>query len=220
MKSIRTRFKDFKDSLGSIDWLMLKFKRVSPFPQKKVLVLEGGGMRGIFLTGVLQAFTDRAYFPWKLIIGSSAGALTGTAYAASQIHLARDAFFTELLTGEFIKISNIVRLEKHILNLDWMIDKDKIALDVSAHENLQHALLGIFDSQIAGGKRYDLATMGRRRAHATYHATHGVDVSTGITFAMDLTPLISDTNSDISGYVQEYIDRLSKDIRERLSRLI
>jgi len=122
MLSIKTLFKDFKDSLESINWLMLKFKKVSPFPQKKVLVLEGGGMRGIFLTGVMQAFTDRGYFPWKLIIGSSAGALTGTAYAAGQIHLARDAFFTELLTGNFIRISNIVRPEQHILNLDWMID--------------------------------------------------------------------------------------------------
>lgn len=92
------------------------------FPKKKVLVLEGGGMRGIFLTGVLQSFTDRYYFPWKLIIGSSAGALTGTAYAAGQIHLARDAFFTKLLSGRFINISNILRSEKHILNLDWMVD--------------------------------------------------------------------------------------------------
>lgn len=92
------------------------------YPRKKVLVLEGGGMRGIFLTGVLQAFTDRHYFPWKLIIGSSAGALTGTAYAGGQIHLARDAFFTTLLSGKFIHLSNIFRPEKHILNLDWMVD--------------------------------------------------------------------------------------------------
>lgn len=91
-------------------------------PRKKVLVLEGGGMRGIFLTGVLQAFTDAGYFPWRLIIGSSAGALTGTAYAARQIHHARDAFFTKLLSGDFIKLSNILRSEKHILNLDWMVD--------------------------------------------------------------------------------------------------
>lgn len=90
--------------------------------KKKVLVLEGGGMRGIFLTGVLQSFTDRGYFPWRLIIGSSAGALTGTAYAARQIHLARDAFFTELLAGQFIKLTNILRPDKHILNLDWMVD--------------------------------------------------------------------------------------------------
>jgi predicted patatin/cPLA2 family phospholipase len=92
------------------------------FPRKKVLVLEGGGMRGIFLTGVLQSFTDRKYFPWKLIIGSSAGALTGTAYAGDQIHLARDAFFTKLLSGKFIHLAHILSSEKHILNLDWMVD--------------------------------------------------------------------------------------------------
>ncbi|TAL39600.1 MAG: patatin family protein [Spirochaetes bacterium] len=90
--------------------------------RKKVLILEGGGMRGIFLTGVLQAFTDRRFFPWKLIIGSSAGALTGAAYAAGQIHIARDAFFSELLSGKFITLTNILRQNRHVLNLDWMIE--------------------------------------------------------------------------------------------------
>ena len=71
-----------------------------------------------------------------------------------------------------------------------MLDDDKVAFDVTAHENLQAALLGVFDSQICGGKRYDLATMGRRRAHATYYASHGTDVAEGLTFAMDLTPLV------------------------------
>ncbi|MFW6082032.1 MAG: patatin-like phospholipase family protein [Desulfosalsimonas sp.] len=96
--------------------------RLRGFPGKKVLVLEGGGMRGIFLVGVLQAFMERGYFPWHRIIGTSAGALIGTAYAARQIYLARDAFFSELLTGRFIKMSNIFRPEKHVLNLDWMVD--------------------------------------------------------------------------------------------------
>ncbi len=96
--------------------------RLQGFPEKKVLVLEGGGMRGIFLVGVLQAFMDRKYFPWRGIIGTSAGALVGTAYAARQIHLARDTFFSDLLSGEFIRMTNIFRREKHILNLDWMVD--------------------------------------------------------------------------------------------------
>lgn len=96
--------------------------RLRGFPHKKVLVLEGGGMRGIFLVGVLQAFTERGYFPWRMVIGTSAGALVGAAFAARQIHLARDAFFSELLTGRFIRMTNIFRPEKHILNLDWMVD--------------------------------------------------------------------------------------------------
>jgi LmbE family N-acetylglucosaminyl deacetylase len=104
-------------------------------------------------------------------------------------------------------------------DLDWLIDEDKVALDVAGHEALAAALLGVFDSQIAGGKRYDLATLGRRRAHATYHASHGTDETTGLTFAMDLTPLVKDPSLDIAGYVNNHINRLAKDVADRLGRM-
>ncbi len=104
-------------------------------------------------------------------------------------------------------------------DLDWMTDEDKVAFDCSGHENLQAALLGVFDSQIAGGKRYDLATMGRRKAHATYHASHGTDETTGLTFGMDLTPLIADPTLDIRTYAQQLIDRFADEIASRLARL-
>lgn len=108
-------------------------KKKPGFPRKKVLVLEGGGMRGIFPVGVLQAFTDRGYFPWKQVIGSSAGALTGAAYIAGQIYLARDAFFTKLLSNKFIHYTNIFRQDKHIIDLDWMLEtiiKGREQLDI------------------------------------------------------------------------------------------
>ena len=104
-------------------------------------------------------------------------------------------------------------------NLDWMVDEDKVALDVSGHENLQVALLGVFDSQIAGGKRYDLATMGRRRANATYFASHRVDVATGMSFAMDLTPLVHDPDLSVQAYVEGYIERFAQDITGRIQRM-
>jgi LmbE family N-acetylglucosaminyl deacetylase len=104
-------------------------------------------------------------------------------------------------------------------DLDWMNDDEKVAFDVSAHENLQAALLGVFDSQIAGGKRYDLATLGRRRAHATYHASHGVDTTTGITFAMDLIPLIQEGSLTALSLVQQHIDRFTGEISERMQKL-
>jgi len=102
--------------------------------------------------------------------------------------------------------------------LDWMLDEDKVSFDLSEHENLQAALLGVFDSQIAGGKRYDLASMGRRRANATYFESHGVDVTTGMSFAMDLTPLIVDPSKEIVPFVQEFIHRFAEDVKERLKR--
>jgi LmbE family N-acetylglucosaminyl deacetylase len=104
-------------------------------------------------------------------------------------------------------------------DLDWMEDSDKVAFNLNSHENLQEALLGVFDSQISGGKRYDLATMGRRRANATYFESHGVDVTTGSSYAMDLTPLIVSPEKEIIPFVLEHIQRFSHDVANRLTRL-
>ncbi|MBC7289454.1 MAG: PIG-L family deacetylase, partial [Armatimonadetes bacterium] len=103
-------------------------------------------------------------------------------------------------------------------DLDWMVDDDKVCFDVSSHENLQAALLGVFDSQVCGGKRYDLATLGRRRAHATYQETHEVDIATGMTFAMNLTPLIQDASIDPCEYVQQHIARFAEEVSERIRK--
>jgi len=104
-------------------------------------------------------------------------------------------------------------------DLDWLNDTEKLAFDVSPHENLQTALLEVFDSQIAGGKRYDLATMGRRRANATYYASHSVDLTTGMVFAMDLTPMIKDPGVGAWDLVRGHIERFSDEIAHRLERL-
>jgi LmbE family N-acetylglucosaminyl deacetylase len=105
-------------------------------------------------------------------------------------------------------------------DLDWLIDSDKVIFDVAAHENLAAALLGVHDSQICGGKRYDLATLGRRRAHATYYASHGTDATTGIIFGMDLSPLVTDPSVDIESYAADYITRFAEDVTSRIKKLI
>lgn len=104
-------------------------------------------------------------------------------------------------------------------DLDWLVGEDKVALDVSAHEGLQTALLGVFDSQVCGGKRYDLAAMGRRRANATFAESHSVDVSTGMTFAMDLTPLVTDPGMAPAAYVGEYLRRFTDDVLSRVESM-
>lgn len=103
-------------------------------------------------------------------------------------------------------------------NLDWMLDTDKVTFDVSTHGGLQAALLGVFDSQVCGGKRYDLATMGRRQANATYFASHDTDVATGSIFAMDLTPLIVDPTLSIVAYTQSFITRLAQEVAARIEK--
>ena len=103
--------------------------------------------------------------------------------------------------------------------LDWMVDPDKVLMNVSDHENLQFALLGVFDSQIAGGKRYDLASIGRRRANATYFESHGVDATTGLSYAMDMTPLMNDYGKSPVEFTQEFIQRFAQDVHERIGRM-
>jgi LmbE family N-acetylglucosaminyl deacetylase len=101
-------------------------------------------------------------------------------------------------------------------DLDWMLDDDKQVLPVSARSNIAAALVGVFDSQVTGGKRYDLATAGRRLAHATYYASHGTDQESALSFAMDLTPLVEDPGLSIADYVVGFVDRFREDVARRL----
>ena len=101
-------------------------------------------------------------------------------------------------------------------NLDWMPDSEKIVHNVGGHENLAAALNGVFDSQIAGGKRYDLGIIGRRRANAVFFESHAVDRSESVAFEMDLTPLVKDDSLDIADYVDGIVTRFRNDVQTRL----
>lgn len=76
------------------------------------LVLEGGGMRGVFTCGVLDNFMDRGIrFPYT--IGVSAGACNGLSYMSGQRGRA--------------KFSNIDLLEKyHYIGLKYLLKKRNI----------------------------------------------------------------------------------------------
>ena len=102
--------------------------------------------------------------------------------------------------------------------LDWMLDSDKTTLDVSRRPNLATAIGGIFDSQIAGGKRYDLAVDGRRIANATFYDSHSVDDAEKLWFAMDLTPLVEDPGLDPLEFTISFIQRFEKDVSGALGK--
>jgi LmbE family N-acetylglucosaminyl deacetylase len=103
-------------------------------------------------------------------------------------------------------------------DLDWLADSDKVALDAGARPELAAELLRVFDSQIAGGKRYDLATVGRRAANATFQTSHATDKLTAVTFAMDLTPLITDETLSVRDFTLAHVERLRSDIAARIGK--
>ncbi len=105
-------------------------------------------------------------------------------------------------------------------NLDWVNDNEKVYLDVSEHPNLAASLVEVFDSQIIGGKRYDSATIGRRLANATFNASHAVDETNALTYAIDLTPLIQDDTLDMTEFITNYIKRFEEDVIARIHKVL
>src|SRR5665213_3040670 len=103
-------------------------------------------------------------------------------------------------------------------NLDWLADEKKVLMDVSGHDRFAAKLNGVFASQIAGGKRYDLATLGRRSANATFFKSHATDAATQLIFGMDLTPLVQDTTLDIADFALNFIEEFRADVQGKLSR--
>ena len=100
--------------------------------------------------------------------------------------------------------------------LDWLPEPVKSRLNAGKRDHLQASLMGVFDTQISGGKRYDLAVMGRQRANATFADAHAVDKASKITFAMDLSPLIRDDSLSISGWVTRHINEFKADVTSKI----
>jgi LmbE family N-acetylglucosaminyl deacetylase len=104
-------------------------------------------------------------------------------------------------------------------DLDWLADNEKVPMDASANPELAAKLVGVFESQIAGGKRYDLAAMGRRLANATFFNSHATDQTNAISLAMDLTPLVADDTLSVRDFTLGHIERLRADVAARLAAM-
>lgn len=95
--------------------------------------------------------------------------------------------------------------------LDWVPESRKVVLDVSRRPSLMKAIVGVFDSQIAGGKRYDLAAVGRKRANATFYDAYQADKVCHLEYALDMMPLLDDKELSFSDYIGSYIESFKSD---------
>lgn len=101
-------------------------------------------------------------------------------------------------------------------DLDWLEPEDKVALDVSPQPELAKRLNACFESQIAGGKNYGEAVVGRRRANATLSESHAVDEVEQLWYAMDLTPLIEEDAPELEDFMADKFDRFKKSVMAQL----
>ncbi len=72
------------------------------------LVLEGGGMRGVFTSGVLDAFMQHGLF-FNYIVAVSAGACNGMSYMSRQQGRARYSNIDMLIKYDYIGLRHLLR---------------------------------------------------------------------------------------------------------------
>ncbi|MDR0532871.1 MAG: PIG-L family deacetylase [Verrucomicrobiales bacterium] len=101
-------------------------------------------------------------------------------------------------------------------DLDWLADGQKVALPVDQNDELTRNLLEVFESQVSGGKRYDLATIGRRFANATFSEPRATDQTKAITWAMDLTPLMTNDSLTPAVLIKQHVAKFSQDVLKGL----
>ncbi|MGF1483587.1 MAG: PIG-L deacetylase family protein [Opitutales bacterium] len=104
-------------------------------------------------------------------------------------------------------------------DLDWLPRSARIELDVSERPHLANALNGVFDSQIAGGKRYDRAIRGRRQANATLAQSHSTDAHEAVTLAVDLKPLLEPPAVTLEAFTAGYLDAFREEVLDGLRAL-
>ncbi|CAM4121994.1 patatin-like phospholipase family protein [Vibrio neonatus] len=86
------------------------------------LVAQGGGQRGIFTAGVLDAFLYSNFDPFDAFYGTSAGALNLCAYLCRQPTLGK-SFLLDLTTDDrFFNLFSFIR-QKHYIGLDWALNQ-------------------------------------------------------------------------------------------------
>lgn len=89
--------------------------------EKTALVVEGGAMRGIFSTGVLDSFIQNNFNPFDLCVGVSAGSTNIAAYLAHMYKRNYTIYTDYSLRKEFISLRKFI-LGKHLVDLDWLWD--------------------------------------------------------------------------------------------------
>lgn len=92
-------------------------------------------------------------------------------------------------------------------SLDWLPQAYRVCLDVSKYRELASELIQVFVSQVAGGKRYDIASAGRQLGNATFDQSHCVDTCEFLSLAMDLKPLLAEPTTDPNDYLAGILDR-------------
>jgi LmbE family N-acetylglucosaminyl deacetylase len=104
-------------------------------------------------------------------------------------------------------------------DLDWVPSSRIVRLPCLAPEDFGPSLLRCFRSQVEGGKRYDLAAAGRRRAQATFADAYSPDEAQEVVLALNLLPLIEPEASSLQEFVSGLINEFRQQTTGRIQKI-
>ena len=122
---------------------------------KTGLVLEGGGMRGVFTSGVLDAFMKHDLY-FRYIVAVSAGACNGMSYVSRQPRRARISNIDYLARYKYIGI-------RHLVTQGCIFDRELL------YDKFPNQLLPFdFDEYFKHAKRFEMVTTNCLTGKAMY----------------------------------------------------
>ena len=123
--------------------------------RKTGLVLEGGGMRGVFTSGVLDAFMKHeVWFPY--VVAVSAGACNGVSYMSRQIRRARIANIDLLDNYDYIGL-------KHLVTQGSIFDRQLL------YDDFPNRLVPFdWDTYVSTGSEFEVVTTNCLTGRAEY----------------------------------------------------
>ncbi|MFC4776274.1 patatin family protein [Paenibacillus sp. GCM10023252] len=121
------------------------------------LVLEGGGMRGVYTAGVLDSFAEQnLYFPY--IIGVSAGACMAASYLSRQIGRNREVNVGMISDPRYLSWRNYWR-NRELFGMDFVFDEIPNVLIPYDYEafmaSLEQFVIGTTDCETGEPVYYD-----------------------------------------------------------------
>ena len=147
--------------------------------RKMGLVLEGGGMRGVFTSGVLDAFMKHdLYFPYTVAV--SAGACNGMSYISRQPRRARISNIDYLARYEYIGL-------RHLVTQGCIFDRQLL------YDKFPNQLLPFdFDTYFQHAESFEMVTTNCLTGHAMYLSeTHDKQRALDIVRASSSLPYVS-----------------------------
>jgi predicted patatin/cPLA2 family phospholipase len=123
------------------------------------LVLEGGGMRGVYTAGVLDYFMDRdLYFPY--VVGVSAGACNAVSYISRQRGRNRKVTIGYIKDARYLSYWNWIR-NKSIFGMDFIFNELPNRLEPFDYQTFYSSM-----------QRFAIGTLDAHTGETVYYTKH------------------------------------------------